>query len=115
MDTLPAREMPTDSESVKQFRQRYRRRFEGNPAKSAIYREVSERRLPGGVENYLPLFFESTAVIWDYVADDALVICLGDADLLIRPGLAPGRGAIRAIGLGLRAATAAAIRGVLPA
>ncbi len=81
VDTLPAREMPNDAESVKQFRQRYRRRFEGNPARSLIYREVSERRLPGGVENYLPLFFETTATIWDYLATDALVICLGDPDL----------------------------------
>ena len=82
IDTLPAREMPMDTESVKQFRQRYRRRFEGNPAQSVIYREVSERRLPGGVENYLPLFFDETATIWDYLEPDALVICLGDADQL---------------------------------
>jgi len=78
IDTMPAREMPTDAEAIRQFRQRYRRRFEGNPARSVIYREVSERRLPGGVENWLPLFFDTTATIWDYVAPDSLVVTLGD-------------------------------------
>jgi transcription-repair coupling factor (superfamily II helicase) len=78
IDTLPAREMPIDPESVKLFRQRYRRRFEGNPAHALIYREVSERRLPGGVESFLPLFFDQTSTLWDYVAADALVIAAGD-------------------------------------
>ncbi|MCC7258457.1 MAG: transcription-repair coupling factor [Gammaproteobacteria bacterium] len=78
VDTLPARELPTDDESTRAFRQRYRRRFEGNPAASAIYREVSERRLPGGVENWLPLFFDTTATLWDYLPPDTLVATAGD-------------------------------------
>jgi transcription-repair coupling factor (superfamily II helicase) len=84
IDTLPARETPVDSESVTQFRQRYRRRFEGNPSQSVIYREVSERRLPGGIENYLPLFFDATATIWDYLPAAALVVCLGDTTATFR-------------------------------
>ena len=82
LDTLPARELPNYTESIRQFRQRYRRRFEGNPAESVIYREVSERRRPAGVESYLPLFFETTATIWDYLPADTLVVApdnLGDA------------------------------------
>jgi transcription-repair coupling factor (superfamily II helicase) len=82
VDTLPARELPTDEEAIRQFRQRYRRRFEGNPAQSFIYREVSERRLPGGVENYLPLFFDHTATIWDYLPAASLLVCLGDTAAL---------------------------------
>ncbi len=84
VDTLPARELPIDTEAVRQFRQRYRRRFEGNPAASVIYREVSERRLPGGVENYLPLFFDATATIWDYLPADMLVVALGDLEQLFQ-------------------------------
>jgi transcription-repair coupling factor (superfamily II helicase) len=80
LDTLPAREIPIDAASVTTFRQRYRERFEGNPARSLIYREVSEQRLPAGVENYLPLFFDRTASIWDYLATDTLVGCLGDVE-----------------------------------
>ncbi|KAA0208949.1 MAG: transcription-repair coupling factor [Proteobacteria bacterium] len=78
IDTMPARELPNDAESIRQFRQRYRRRFEGNPTESLIYREVSARRLPGGVESYLPLFFDQTATIWDYLPADTLVVALGD-------------------------------------
>ncbi len=84
VDTLPARELPTDSAAIKAFRQRYRRRFEGNPTQSVIYREVSERRLPGGVENYLPLFFDTTATLWDYLPADALVVSLGDVGALFQ-------------------------------
>jgi transcription-repair coupling factor (superfamily II helicase) len=76
--TLPARELPTDDDAVRAFRQRFRARFEGNPARSQIYREVSEGRLPPGVEMYLPLFFEQTATLWDYLPDDALIISTCD-------------------------------------
>ncbi len=83
LETLPAREMPVDAEAIRQFRQTYRRRFEGNPARSIIYREVSEGRMPGGVENYLPLFFDSTALLWDYLPPEHLTVALGNpADLL---------------------------------
>src|SRR5215470_7802744 len=37
---LPAREVPLDEPAVKDFRRRYRTRFEGDPTKSNIYRGV---------------------------------------------------------------------------
>jgi transcription-repair coupling factor (superfamily II helicase) len=80
LDTLPARAMPVDEQAVMAFRQSYRRRFEGNPARALIYREISEGRVPGGIENYLPLFFPTTATIWDYVPEETLVICMADPD-----------------------------------
>ena len=80
IDTMPAREIPIDEASVTDFRRRYRQRFEGNPSRSLIYREVTERRLPGGVENYLPLFFAATSSLWDYLPGDSLVICYADVD-----------------------------------
>lgn len=85
LQTLPAREFPVDASAIKQFRQAYRRRFEGNPARSIIYREVSDGRLPGGAENYLPLFFETTALLWDYLPADRLAITLGTPDELLAP------------------------------
>jgi transcription-repair coupling factor (superfamily II helicase) len=86
LETLPAREIPTDAEAVRLFRSAYRRRFEGNPARSIVYREVSEGRIPGGVENYLPLFFESTALLWDYLPAPRLTVAWGEpADLLAAP------------------------------
>ncbi len=61
MRLLPAREVPLDTDAVRDFRRRYRTRFEGDPNTSAIYRGVSEGLAPAGVEFYLPLFFEGDA------------------------------------------------------
>jgi transcription-repair coupling factor (superfamily II helicase) len=71
---LPAREVPLDAQSIKDFRRRYRSRFEGDPTLSSIYRGVSEGLAPPGVEFYLPLFFESTASLFDYLPRDAVIV-----------------------------------------
>ena len=67
---LPAREFPTDDRSRTLFRQRFREVFEGDPAKTGVYRDVSQGTLPAGIEYYLPLFFEDneTATLIDYLA-----------------------------------------------
>ncbi len=71
---LPAREFPLSEEAISGFRQRYRALFEGDPKASLIYREVSEGRTPGGLEYYLPLFFEQTATLFDYLPDGVLTL-----------------------------------------
>ena len=78
--TLPAREFPQTENAIKLFRRNFRTRFDGNPNDSSIYREVSKHRLPGGVENYLPLFFQSTATIWDYLDKETLVVSIHDTE-----------------------------------
>ncbi len=64
---LPAREIPLDDSDIRYFRLRYRERFEGQPSRSRVYREVSEGIAHGGIEYFLPLFFESTASFSDYL------------------------------------------------
>ena len=71
---LPAREVPLDPDSVKGFRRRYRTRFEGDPTLSSVYRGVSEGLAPPGVEFYLPLFFDNTASLFDYLPRDAVIV-----------------------------------------
>ncbi|MCP4832138.1 MAG: transcription-repair coupling factor [Gammaproteobacteria bacterium] len=78
LNMLPARDFPTDQTAIREFRTRFRERFEGNPGNSPIYTEVSDARFPGGIENYLPLFFEPTRTIWDYLSEDCTVISLGN-------------------------------------
>jgi len=73
VEILPAREIPLDADAIRDFRERYRERFEGQPAKSRIYREVSDGIAHGGIEYYLPLFFESTATLLDYLPADCAV------------------------------------------
>jgi len=80
---LPGREMPLDPDSVKAFRLRYRKRFEGDPTRSVIYRGVSEGIAPPGIEFYLPLFFDSTDTLLDYLPADTVVCAATDIDAAV--------------------------------
>ena len=73
IEILPAREVPLDPDAIKAFRTAYRERFEGQPAKSRVYTDVSEGIAHGGIEYYLPLFFETTAGLLDYLPQDCIV------------------------------------------
>ncbi len=74
IQTLPAREFPMDEEAITRFRQSFRNRFEGDPQRSLIYREVSNGNTPGGLEYYIPLFFEQTSSLFDFLPDELLII-----------------------------------------
>ncbi|MGD2118351.1 MAG: transcription-repair coupling factor [Chromatiales bacterium] len=71
---LPAREFPTDEESITRFRQAYREKFAGDPQRSLIYRDVSDGIMTGGLEYYLPLFFEQTASLFDYLPKASVLV-----------------------------------------
>ncbi|HEY5896602.1 MAG TPA: transcription-repair coupling factor [Burkholderiales bacterium] len=64
---LPAREFPLDDAGRTRFRSRWRELFEGDPSKKRLYRDVSNGVPAAGIEYYLPLFFESTATLFDYL------------------------------------------------
>ena len=72
---LPAREFPLDEVGQARFRQSFRERFEGDPSRSHIYRNVSKGIAPAGIEYYLPLFFDKTATLFDYLPKQA-TLCL---------------------------------------
>ncbi len=69
---LPAREFPMTEDGIKQFRQGFRRHFEGDPRAQKIYNEVSDGRIPAGAEFFLPLFFEHTCTLFDYLGDQVM-------------------------------------------
>jgi transcription-repair coupling factor (superfamily II helicase) len=75
---LPAREFPMDDEGRARFRASFRERFEGDPTKRRAYKDVSNGIAPPGVECYLPLFFESTATLFDYLPAGATVVAHED-------------------------------------
>ncbi len=81
---LPAREVPLDQAGIQAFRHRYRERFEGRPSASRVYREVSDGIAHGGIEYYLPLFFEQTSNFLDYLPADAAVLVPADLDNLLQ-------------------------------
>ncbi|NBU24365.1 MAG: transcription-repair coupling factor [Gammaproteobacteria bacterium] len=70
---LPARELPLDADAVRAFRRRWRARFEGDPTRSPLYRGVSEGLAPAGIESWLPLFFDATDTLFDYLPADAVI------------------------------------------
>ena len=80
---LPAREFPLDEAGQAKFRQNFRDRFEGDPSKSRIYKDVSKRIAPAGIEYYLPLFFEHTATLFDYLPKSATICLHHDVDVAI--------------------------------
>src|SRR5579863_3180144 len=77
---LPARELPLDADAVRAFRRRFRERFEGDITRMSVYRGVSEGIAPPGIEFYLPLFFDGTATITDYIPVDAVIASGADLD-----------------------------------
>ena len=52
--------------------------FEGDPSKSALYKDISNGIAPGGIEYYLPLFFDATATLIDYLPANAGLCLHGD-------------------------------------
>jgi transcription-repair coupling factor (superfamily II helicase) len=75
---LPAREFPMDEAGRNQFRRSFRDSFEGDPSRSRIYKDVSNGVAPAGIEYYLPLFFEQTATLFDYLPKSATVCMHGE-------------------------------------
>ncbi|MEW6354310.1 MAG: transcription-repair coupling factor [Pseudomonadota bacterium] len=71
---LPAREFPLDAEAIARFRQAFRVHFEGEPQSIPLYRDVSKGLAPPGIEYYLPLFFEHTHTLFDYLPASSLVL-----------------------------------------
>ncbi len=76
---LPARETPLNPEAVREFRRRYRLRFTGDLSEQAIYRDVSNGVAPGGIEFFLPLFFERTSHLFEYLPPSAVLVDINDA------------------------------------
>ncbi|MCC7327497.1 MAG: transcription-repair coupling factor [Burkholderiales bacterium] len=74
----PAREFPLDDAGRTRFRSRFREVFEGDPSKSVLYKDVSNGIAPGGIEYYLPLFFDETATLADYLPSTAIIVLHGD-------------------------------------
>ena len=84
---LPAREFPLDDAAIAGFRSRWHETFDVDVRTCSVYKDVSAGIPPGGVEYYLPLFFDRLATLFDYLRPDTLVLHrsdLGDAARRLR-------------------------------
>src|SRR5690349_21450567 len=75
---LPAREFPTDEDARTRFRQNFREKFEGDPSRSQLYKDVSHGVFAAGIEYYLPLFYDGTATLIDYLPQSTTAVLHGD-------------------------------------
>jgi transcription-repair coupling factor (superfamily II helicase) len=70
---LPAREFPLTADGIQNFKRRFRNRFPGDLTRMSIYRDIAEGAPPPGIEYYLPLFFDATATLFDYLPGNTIV------------------------------------------
>ncbi len=77
---LPGREFPMDDDARARFRSRWRELLDGDPSKSRIYKDMGAGVATAGIEYYLPLFFEQTANVFDYLGHDATLVLHGDLE-----------------------------------
>ena len=77
---LPGREFALDEASRKAFRVRWRERIEGDPTKARLYKDMGNGIAGGGIEYYLPLFFDETATLFDYLPASATLVLHGTVD-----------------------------------
>ena len=77
---LPGREFPMDEAARAKFRARWRELLDGDPTKSRIYKDMGAGVATAGIEYYLPLFFDDTATVFDYLGQDATVVLHGDIE-----------------------------------
>lgn len=71
---LPAREVPLDNESIKNFRHAFETTFGEDPKDSLIYHEMLAGHAPGGIEYYLPLFYDYTSTLFEFLPQHTTVI-----------------------------------------
>ena len=76
---LPAREFPLTEESVKAFRNILRERFPIDTRHCPLYQDLKEGATPAGIEYYLPLFFEHTETLFDYLGANPLFVVAENA------------------------------------
>ena len=77
---LPGREFPMDEEARAAFRARWREKMEGDPTKVRLYKDIGTGIATAGIEYYLPLFFDSTATIFEYLGANATLVLHGEID-----------------------------------
>ncbi len=77
---LPGREFPMDEAARTAFRSRWRERMEGDPTKVRLYKDIGTGLATAGIEYYLPLFFDATATIFDYLGEGAALVLHGEVD-----------------------------------
>lgn len=71
---LPAREYPCDEAGLESFRKAFRDRFDVDTRNVNLYQDLRAGVHPQGLEQYLPLFYESTSSLFNYLPDQPILV-----------------------------------------
>ena len=71
---LPGREVPMDDASLSRVLATLRERFDVDTRRSPLYQDLKAGVLPSGIEYMLPLFFNQTATLFDYLPAGFLTV-----------------------------------------
>jgi transcription-repair coupling factor (superfamily II helicase) len=77
---LPGREFPLDDAARTAFRARWREKIEGDPTRARLYKDMQQGVAGGGIEYFLPLFFDAVATVFDYLGEAAALVLHGKVD-----------------------------------
>ena len=64
---VPLSDIIVNKNTIKNFRHNFRSMFEGNPQDDNNYINFSNEIIPQGFNNFFPIIYESTSIIFDYL------------------------------------------------
>ncbi len=70
----PAREITLTSQSIQCFKGEFRKLFPSNYTRDSLYQHISEGHLYAGYEHWLPLYFNQTETLLDYIKPTKIIL-----------------------------------------
>ena len=74
LEILPGHEFPLTEDGITFFRQSWREQFEGVAGDCSVYRDISDGIAAPGIEYYLPLFFDQTSTLFDFLPSETMIM-----------------------------------------
>lgn len=81
---LPANEFPFDEAGRMRFLQSFRENFDVDSHKCPIYQDIRKLVQFSGIEHYLPMFFDETATLFDYLPQNTTIIHTGNTSAIMK-------------------------------
>lgn len=69
----PVSEVFVEDDTISQFRKAYIAAFGGGVSRDPVYASVVDGIRPQGIEHYLPLFYDHTETVFDYIGPTAII------------------------------------------
>lgn len=77
---LPGHEFPLDKQGIALFRSNFQETFDVNYRECPIYQDISKGIASPGIEYYLPLFFQETSTLFDYLPQNTRILVYDTMD-----------------------------------